>query len=251
MMDSSTTSLDTQDFRLIPLRGKRGVGRYAKVSPHHYERLSQYAWYVKGHPGNDYPVRAILVNKTRYYVGMHQDVLSVPEGMDVDHVNGDRYDNRESNLRCATRSQNMANRRARGDVPGSPYIGVHYHKCSGKYVAHITQNKKAIHLGSFDDPEYAARVRDGAAIYLFGEFAALQVPHLEPIPYTPRPRKIKTSQYAGVYFCKNIGKWAALCSQNHKDYNVGTFDSEIDAAIARDNFARSNGIKVRRYNFPT
>lgn len=250
MQDINTPVLESQDFRLIPLRGKRGVGRFAKVSPHHYEMLIQYAWYVKGKPGNDYAARSVRRNGKQVYQRMHRDVLDAPSGMDVDHINGDRFDNRAENLRVATRSQNRANVRVRAQSKYSPYMGVILDKGCGKFKAHIGYNKKRVNLGVYESAEYAARVRDGAAIALYREFAVLQVPHLDPVPYIPRPTKVKTSKYEGVHFHKASRQWVALCSQLGKDYHIGLFDSEIDAAMARDQFARDNGIKVRRYNFP-
>lgn len=90
---------------------------------------------------------------------------------DVDHINGDKADNRWENLRLATRSQNMANRARprckRSDLPK----GVVYCKRTGKYRAAITVNYRSIKLGRFATAEEAHKAYSEALQKHFGEFA--------------------------------------------------------------------------------
>lgn len=83
----------------------------------------------------------------------------------LDHINGVRHDNRPSNLRICTLSQNQANRRPRS---GYAYKGVTREK-SGKWKAQIG-NKG---VGSYDSAEEAARAYDAAALETYGEFARI------------------------------------------------------------------------------
>lgn len=77
-----------------------------------------------------------------------------PDG-EVDHINGNRQDNRISNLRCVSRSQNMQNlRRARKDN-GCGLLGAHYSKREGKWQAKIMVDGKTKSLGYFETPEKA------------------------------------------------------------------------------------------------
>jgi len=72
---------------------------------------------------------------------------------EIDHINGVRSDNRWSNLREATKGQNMQNlRKQRGRT--SRYMGVSWHQC-GRWVSYITVDGKRRHLGLFDDEEVA------------------------------------------------------------------------------------------------
>jgi hypothetical protein len=74
---------------------------------------------------------------------------------DIDHINGDRADNKLSNLRLADRSQNMENAaRPRHNVSG--YRGVHWSKRAKKWRAVIWKNRAPHHLGFFDDKLDAA-----------------------------------------------------------------------------------------------
>ncbi len=93
-------------------------------------------------------------------------------GMEVDHINGDTLDNRDCNLRLATRKQNGRNRR-RNRNNTSGYKGVYWHKANGKWAAQIVVNGKRRHLGYFDDPRDAYAAYCEAAYALHGEFASV------------------------------------------------------------------------------
>lgn len=104
---------------------------------------------------------------------MHRLILNAPEGSQVDHINGNKLDNRRSNLRLATASQNRANK---GKIVNntSGYKGV---SLSGKkWAADIAMNKVKVRLGRFDTPEEAAKAYDQAARELHGEFARPNFP---------------------------------------------------------------------------
>jgi hypothetical protein len=74
---------------------------------------------------------------------------------DIDHINGIKSDNRIDNLRPATRSENNQNRRMSNKNNKHCTIGVSRNRI-GKYVAGITINRKAIHLGCFETIEEAS-----------------------------------------------------------------------------------------------
>lgn len=94
------------------------------------------------------------------------------DGKEVDHINGDRLDNRRLNLRVTTRSENMRNQRTRcNSVSG--FKGVCWHRVTGKWSAGIRHLGKRIHIGLFDDVHVAADAYDRAAARIHGEFASL------------------------------------------------------------------------------
>ena len=76
----------------------------------------------------------------------------------IDHINGDRADNRISNLRAATRSQNKQNaRKARSDSR-SGLIGAMWDTKNNKWVSRIMVDGKRKYLGLFDEAEQAHAV---------------------------------------------------------------------------------------------
>lgn len=109
-------------------------GKVAVVDDHRFEELNQYKWYCLA---IGYAARSVWKNgKTDHMVYMHRVVNNTPKGMITDHINQDKLDNRECNLRNATKSLNGFNR---------PSKGVDYHKKAGKWRARV-QGK---HLGWF------------------------------------------------------------------------------------------------------
>lgn len=87
----------------------------------------------------------------------------------IDHINGIKTDNRISNLRVCTMSENSHNQTKR-KTNVSGYKGVSWFKESGKWRATIGINNKHIHLGLFDTPEEAHKVYCKAADQYHGEF---------------------------------------------------------------------------------
>ena len=99
-------------------------------------------------------------------------------GTHVDHINGDRLDNRRFNLRLCTNQQNQMNKTKRVGS-SSRFKGVYFQKTSRKWVAAIQKDRKLKHIGLFSDELDAARAYDAAAKEAFGEFAWLNFPTAE------------------------------------------------------------------------
>lgn len=92
---------------------------------------------------------------------------SFPDG-NLDHANGDKSDNRISNLRIASYQQNNANRRGwRKSISGVKGVSMK----NGRWFAQIMVNRKNIHLGYFETVEAAGKAYADAAKMHFGEFA--------------------------------------------------------------------------------
>jgi hypothetical protein len=88
---------------------------------------------------------------------------------EIDHINGNRADNRIENLRSVTRSQNQYNKRQQRNVSG--YRGVTWHKKTGKWLVRVGLNNKNKSLGYYDDLEFAALVAEEGRSLHYGQFA--------------------------------------------------------------------------------
>lgn len=90
-------------------------------------------------------------------------------GKEVDHSNMNNSDDRWLNLRLATRSQNVRNRRIPKNNK-SGYRGV-YQTPYGKWMAQIVVDKRNHYLGTYDSMEAASTAYNNARTMYFGEFA--------------------------------------------------------------------------------
>jgi len=81
---------------------------------------------------------------------------------EIDHINGNKSDNRISNLRVVSPRENSQNRK-RPKTNSSGSIGVHYHKRSMSWHARIMVDGKRHHLGSFNTSGEASEAYDRAA----------------------------------------------------------------------------------------
>lgn len=80
------------------------------------------------------------------------------EGLDVDHINHVRDDNRLVNLRFVTQGENLKNQSV-SSKNTSGVTGVYFSKAKKKYIAQIKVNREAVYLGIFDTLEDAAEAR--------------------------------------------------------------------------------------------
>lgn len=105
---------------------------------------------------------------------LHRLITGVTDSaVQVDHINGDKLDNRKENLRLCNQSQNKANSRPyKNSNLGLKGITRRY----GKWVAQLRHDGKHYYLGSYDTPVEAALSYDRKAREVFGGFANLNFP---------------------------------------------------------------------------
>ena len=103
-------------------------------------------------------------------IKLHRLIMSAPSGMEVDHINLNKLDNRRANLRIATASQNQRNRGAY-TTNTSGYKGVVWHKGANKWRARIVCEGKKHSLGLYESKELAYEAYCNAAKQMHGEFA--------------------------------------------------------------------------------
>jgi hypothetical protein len=109
------------------------------------------------------------------WVFLHRVLIDPPPGLTVDHIDGDRLNNRRANLRVATHSQQRANTKV-GKNSKSGFKGVTWHGASRLWHVRVGFQGKTLSFGYYDDPIQAARVYDAKALELYGPFARLNFP---------------------------------------------------------------------------
>ena len=157
-------------MKKIRLGSKKGIVEFAIVDDEDFEKVSSLNWHIT----NGYAVHTKHVKydggkQIQRPVYMHRLIAKTPDGMDTDHKNCDKLDNRKENLRVCTRSQNIYNRKFKKSISGLQGV-----RPSGKkWTARIKANGKEIHIGTYETIEEAIVVRDEAAKKYHGRFATL------------------------------------------------------------------------------
>jgi hypothetical protein len=154
-------TLDGADVLYIPLT--KGFKAIIDAS---CEPLVQGFWYED----SGYAVQMKRADDgTQQKVWMHNLICKAPDGMEVDHENRNRLDNRTANLRPATRDNNAKNRSVgKNNTSGVP--GVSWHKLHQRWVVRININKVRVILGEFVLFEKAVEIRLEAEELYYGEF---------------------------------------------------------------------------------
>lgn len=137
-------------------------GYYTLVDDEDYNWLNRESWCWD----HGYAVRKQNGRK----ISMHRVILGAPDGIQVDHINLDKLDNRRCNLRLCTTSENMHNTtRQRSNRTG--FKGIWWRRDRRRWMACISVRGKRVYLGSFLSRQAAAAAYDMAAVRYFGEFA--------------------------------------------------------------------------------
>ena len=117
-------------------------GKYTFIDDDVHANYILYKWYEDT---CGYAVRYTRKNGIFSTIRIHREIMGLPYKKDkliVDHINGNKLDNRRENLRICTQSFNCQNRRKKEQ-------GVNYHKASGKWQARITKDGKTYQIGLF------------------------------------------------------------------------------------------------------
>lgn len=153
--------IDEGGFVEIPL----SKGQIAIIDKGDQEKIAGRRW----HSSHGYAVSYNGIGNPRLY--MHRIINNTPEGLGTDHINGDKLDNRKTNLRNANQSMNCQNRTT--NYGSSRFKGVSFKKENKKWMSYIKIAGKMRHLGYFEDEIAAAKRYNLEAKIEFGEFACL------------------------------------------------------------------------------
>lgn len=98
------------------LRLHNSEGDKATIDSEDYELVSGYKWGLMTQVRDGYTLKYVTASHHGKTVYLHRVITNCPRGKLVDHLNGDGLDNRRSNLKICTHSENQLNRK-RGRTP--------------------------------------------------------------------------------------------------------------------------------------
>ena len=151
-----------------PMHVKTSKGETFAVDPEFSSLFERHIWHIS--PQGYVERTTTTKGRKRVHFKLHRIVAGALLGQQVDHINGDKLDNRKENLRICTRMGNSANSKLRSDNK-TGYKGVHKHRRGDTFQATIMHQQKPIYISRFQTALEAAMAYDNAAIALFGEFA--------------------------------------------------------------------------------
>lgn len=146
-------------------------GKFAKVDDEDYEWIIKRSWsLLKNGYARAGTHKYVDGKRTAIHMYMHREIMKAPAGKQVDHINGDRLDNRKENLRIVESKQNNYNAGiSKNNKAG--YKGVAWDKAHKRWGAWIKINYKSKFLGYHATPLEAAKAYNQAASEEWGEYA--------------------------------------------------------------------------------
>jgi hypothetical protein len=173
------TRVSPQQLReLLSYNPLTGVALWRVRLESHFDNVAtcarwntRYAGKIAG--GVDKATGYIRISVDNKHYALHRVIWAIMTGEwppEVDHEDTDKLNNKWTNLRKATHSQNSANR-VRQPNNTSGFKGVSWSASADKWRAYIVIEKKQIHLGNFDDINDAKNAYKTAAKQKFGKFA--------------------------------------------------------------------------------
>lgn len=153
-------------FTFIPLT----QGQFTVIDEVNFKWLNQYKWWFQ--KGYAFRIQWNKITKKYDRIYMHRLVNKTPKGFFTDHINRNKLDNRQSNLRTVTSSQNKMNMDIKRNNT-SGVRGVWFDKTRNKWAVEIMINQKKTYLGRFEDKQEAIKIRKQAEKEYFKEFAPI------------------------------------------------------------------------------
>lgn len=232
------------DYKEIKLGGKKSAR--AIISKKDYNILSKYKWHLK----DGYAVGWVDYKKVK----MHRFIVGASDEKVVDHINGNRLDNRRENLRVTTKEKNAENRRKISGQSTSKYFGVYYNSKRNKYCSRIRYECKIHFLGNFNTEREAAERRDHYIIKHQLNHIQLNFPekkeYYEEKEYCEK-NKDKKVKYIGVHYDKNKNIYTTQLRYNSKILMLHRFDNPLQCAKEYDKCIVLNNIPNKTLNFPS
>lgn len=157
MRNTNQYTIDKNVTKIIINSKKYGL-KHVLVDTDNIERIKQYTWFLKPTTQENKFYVQTKINKKNVY--LHRFLTDCPNGLMVDHQNGNAFDNKICNLKICTSKENQENRlNSQKNNKSSGIRGITWHKKTNKWQVKICHNYKHFHIGLYSkiqDAEQAA-----------------------------------------------------------------------------------------------
>jgi len=227
--------------------------KYVTIDKNDYDKVKHYTCYV-GEQGYAF----VLINNKS--IRLHRHIFGCTDpNIYIDHIDGNKLNNRLSNLRKSNASLNPQNRKKQKNASSSKHIGVSYYKKVKKWCAEISSNHKVVFFASYTDEEPCARARD---LYIIDNLPDshyklnFKWSKKDIVKWRQKLSDIEkaysssfSSSYVGVSFNKEDNKWLAYVYLKNKRVFSKLCESQETAARTRDLYILQNCEKKYKMNF--
>jgi len=215
-------------------------GGVALIDDEDASRVNEHRWHTNK---DGYAITNIRYKGKRTSISMHRYIMGcVPrDKKELDHISGDKLDNRKENLRFVEHIQNTWNTSKR-ITASCNYKGITKNRYGG-FDSQITINGKTIFLGSYKDEQRCAKIYDIASALFHGEFAKFNFPEEPPTEEEKQQLQLwienplcstNKSGYLGVSYHSTRKWWMGAITVKGKTYKLTPCKTAIEAAVARD-----------------
>lgn len=151
--------MDDFNYRIIQLANNKGT---VLVDAEDYEEINSYNQSITSQGyAKRYATKSDRIKGSGGTIRMHRQIMGIEYlngSIKVDHINGNKLDNRKSHLRICTHQENGRNRGYNKNSK-SGIKGVSWHKGAKKWMANIFHNGKTVYIGLFSDKNDATKAR--------------------------------------------------------------------------------------------
>jgi hypothetical protein len=227
----------------ITLNGKKGG--IAIVSKNDFESVKKYQWHQNQDGYAQGNISGVLMLMYRYIMKVtNRDQI-------IDHINGNRLDNRRDNLRLTDVQLNSENKKLNKNKKTSIYRGVFFDKKNKKFQVTTNIGGKRLNMGCYDTETKAAEVFDMYIVHEDLNHVTLNFPEKRN-EYLKRDYKryIKNKQCNYIGVRTNRNKFLAKLEHSGKIIYIKTSDDDLVCAKAYDKYIVDNNIPGKKINFP-
>ena len=160
---------------IIDVKSKKHGLKQFFIDENDFDKIKDYNFGISNNGFNKEYVYCFKKKDSKNKIYLHRIITDCPSGLVVDHINGNTFDNRQSNLRICTIVENSINCPVSKNKIHSKYKGVFYRKDKNNWRVDIRKDGKRHHFGTFYNEVDAAICYNKNAVILFGEYAQLNI----------------------------------------------------------------------------